>query len=133
MDFDGYLNAWNAHDVDAILGYFVEDCIYEDVTLSRINRGKAELKAFVDEMFAAFPDFRLDVKDEIVAADGRYATEWTMSGTHEGDLPILPATHKPFSVRGASIGELEGERIERNSDYWNVGEFLAQISGAPPG
>jgi hypothetical protein len=54
-----------------------------------------------------------------------------MSGTHEGDTTI-PATHKSFSVRGASAGELEGDKIKRNSDYWNLAEVLVQFGVLPP-
>ena len=50
-----------------------------------------------------------------------------MSGTHKGDLPGLPATGKPFSLRGASIYELHDGKIKRNSDYWDMVTFLKQI------
>ena len=109
--FDRYRDAWNNHDVDAVLEFFTDDGVYEDVTVVRVNRGKAEIRVFVEETFAVFP--------------------WTMSGTHEGDTAI-PATHKRFSLRGASGGEFEGDKIKRNSDYWNMAEFLAQVGILPP-
>ena len=94
-------DAWNNHDVDAVLEFFTDDGVYEDVTVARVNRGKAEIRAFVEETFAVFPDFQVADGPVILDPSGRYGLEWTMSGTHEGDTAI-PATHKRFSLRGAS-------------------------------
>jgi hypothetical protein len=38
--FDGYRDAWNTHDVDALLEFFTDDGVYEDVTAARVNREK---------------------------------------------------------------------------------------------
>ena len=57
--FDRYRDAWNNHDVDAVLEFFTDDGVYEDVTVARVNRGKAEIRVFVEETFAVFPDFTL--------------------------------------------------------------------------
>ena len=39
----------------------------------------------------------------------------------------IPATGNRFSVRGASVIELEDGRIRRNSDYYDGATFLRQI------
>ncbi|NGP05154.1 SnoaL-like domain-containing protein [Rhodococcus sp. 14C212] len=129
--FDRYRDAWNSHDVDAVVEFFTDDGVYEDATLGRRNRGTAEIRAFVEETFAAFPDFRVeDAGPATIDPSGRFANEWTMSGTHEADTAI-PATHRSFSLRGASVGEFEGDKITRNSDYWNMAEFLVQVGMLP--
>ena len=56
-----------------------------------------------------------------------------MAATHKGDLPGLPATGKRFSVRGATVFELQGEKIRRVSDYWDMVTFLKQIGVMPSG
>jgi steroid delta-isomerase-like uncharacterized protein len=96
--FDRYRDAWNTHDVDAVLEFFTDDGVYEDVTVARVNRGKAEIRAFVEETFAVFPDFHVEDGPVIIDPSGRYGVEWTMSGTHEGDTAI-PATHKRLGGR----------------------------------
>ena len=45
--------------------------------------------------------------------------EWTMSGTHEGDLPDLAATHRRFVLRGVSVLALDGDRFSSCRDYWD--------------
>jgi hypothetical protein len=36
--FDRSRDAWNNHDVDAVLEFF-DDGVYEDVTVARVNQG----------------------------------------------------------------------------------------------
>ena len=124
--FDRYRDAWNNHDVDALVEFFTDDGVYEDATLARVNRGKAEIRAFAEEAFANSPDFHVEDSGLIIDPSGRFGVEWTMSGTHQGDT----ASYK-FSVRGASAGEFEGDKIKRNSDYWNMAEFMAQVGTLP--
>ncbi|HXG63650.1 MAG TPA: ester cyclase [Blastocatellia bacterium] len=122
---------WSSPDVEHLLSLFTDDCIYEDVTLGAVNHGKAELKAFADGVFAAFPDFKIEQTARFVA--GEWAgMEWRMSGTHQGDLPGMPATHQRFSLRGATILELESGKIKRCSDYWDLATFLKQVGLMPP-
>lgn len=54
-----------------------------------------------------------------------------MTGTHQGDLAGMPATHKKFSIRGASVVELNNARIKRISDYWDLVTFLKQLGLMP--
>jgi ketosteroid isomerase-like protein len=37
--FDRYRDAWNNHEVDAVLEFFTDDGVYEDVTVARVNQG----------------------------------------------------------------------------------------------
>jgi steroid delta-isomerase-like uncharacterized protein/uncharacterized protein (TIGR02118 family) len=111
---------------------FIEDCVYEDVTIGAVNHGKDELRAFAAAIFAAIPDFAIELSSS--HADERWAAmEWTMSGTHAADLPGLPATGERFSVRGATVLELGPEGISRCTDYWDKATFAAQVGldGAP--
>src|SRR4030095_5834181 len=97
--FEDWAAAWSLHDVEKLLSLCTDDCVYEDVTMGAVNRGKAEVKAFADAVFAAFPDFKIQLMSGFTA-DTWAGAEWTMSGTHRGDLPGLPATGKTFSIRG---------------------------------
>jgi steroid delta-isomerase-like uncharacterized protein len=128
--FADWAGAWSHHDVDKLLSLCTDDCVYEDVTMGAVSRGKAELRRFAGAVFAAFPDFKIDLTSGLVAGSWA-AAEWTMSGTHKGDLPGLPATGKRFSVRGSTICELRDGKIQRNSDYWDMVTFLKQVGLMP--
>jgi steroid delta-isomerase-like uncharacterized protein len=124
---DDWATAWSSHDTEKMLALFTDDCVYEDVTFGAVNHGKAELRAFADGIFAAIPDFKVTLISRFVA--GNWAgMEWAMSGTHRGDFPGLPATGKRFSsVRGATMVELQGEKIRRCSDYWDAATVMRQV------
>lgn len=133
-DFDkfaeAYAGAWSTQDIEAILSFFADDCVYEDVALSSVNKGKQELEEFLKATFAAVPDFRIDPQAAFTCGD-RAASEWVISGTQTGPFPGIPATSKPFSVRGVSIMELKQGKIRRNTDYWSLAEFLRQLGLFP--
>src|SRR5215831_8899249 len=99
---ENWATVWSSHDVAKVLSIFTDDCVYEDVTMGVVNHGKTELETFARDIFGAFPDFTLQLTGQFAA--GRWAgAEWTMSATHKGDLPGLPATGKRFSIRGATV------------------------------
>ena len=123
---------WSAHDGERVVRLFTENCVYEDVTIGAVNHGKDELRAFAAAIFAAIPDFAIELSSSH-AAERWAAMEWTMSGTHAADLPGLPATGKRFSVRGATVLALAPDGISRCTDYWDKATFAAQVGldGAP--
>jgi ketosteroid isomerase-like protein len=43
----------------------------------------------------------------------------------------MPATGKRFSVRGATILELQSGKIRRNSDYWDAASVMRQVGLLP--
>jgi steroid delta-isomerase-like uncharacterized protein len=97
---DDWATAWSSHDPERVIALFTDDWVYEDVTFGAVNRGKAELRAFADGTFAAVPDFKASLVTRFVAGN-RGPMEWTMSGTHKGDFPGLPATASSFLQFGA--------------------------------
>lgn len=125
----GYVAAWLAHDSEAIVRFFADDAIYEDVALATISRSKAQIREFVQASLTAIPDLRIEPKRVFATAD-RLCSEWTMSGTHTGGFPGLPGTGKRFSVEVASVLEWHDGKIRRNTDYWNLASFLQQVGAS---
>ena len=126
--FKDYTAAWNSHDGEKIAAFFTEDGVHEDVAVGSVYRGKNELKAGISPLFAACPDFKLELKSLFGTADW-VGQEWVMTGTQIGAFSGLgiPATGKSFSIRGASITRLRGGKIARNTDYWNLNSMLQQL------
>ncbi len=120
-----YAGAWSARDPDKVASFFTDDCVYEDAPTGITCRGKPELKAFAREIFEAFPDFRIE-PGAVVVEGNLISTEWTMAGTHRGNLRGLPATGRTFSVKGTSRLEIRDGKIRRNYDYWDQLTFLKQ-------
>jgi steroid delta-isomerase-like uncharacterized protein len=91
-----------------------------------VNQGKDQLKAFGAAFIAAVPDLRMELTESFATDDGA-GMEWLLSGMRRGDLPGIPATNEPVSLRGCTICELRSGRIQRNSDYRDMATFLEQI------
>jgi steroid delta-isomerase-like uncharacterized protein len=129
---DEWAAGWSTHDIERVVSLCTDECIYEDVPLGVVNRGKQELRAFGHQVFDAFPDFKIELTSQFAEGD-RALLEWVMHGTHNGDLPGMPATGKGFSVRGATALYLTNGRISRNSDYWDMATLLTQLGLMPSG
>src|SRR5258708_29859877 len=131
---DEWAMAWSSidnKDPERVLAFFAEDCVYEDVTLGVVARGKEELRSLVNRAFAAAPDFTYGGTSRFAASEWA-AIECVMSGTHKGDWPGMPATGKRFSsVRGTSVLELEAGKIRRESDYSDAATFMKQVGLLP--
>jgi steroid delta-isomerase-like uncharacterized protein len=72
---------------------------------------------------SAFPDLVFTVHD-VVATDHRVAVRWSAEGTHQGDLPGLPATGKRLRFAGQTIYEIAGDQI---AGHWQVVDRLGFI------
>ncbi len=136
MPVDGVimLNTWASHDVEKVLFLYSDDCLYQDFALGRTYRGKEELEAFVKLTFVWSSDIQFEVRSAFSSGDWA-VSEWIMKGTHTGYTRQLPATGKKFSLYGASVMQVQNDKIIRQSDYWNTAAFLQQVGlmPAPPG
>jgi steroid delta-isomerase-like uncharacterized protein len=120
------VDAWNTHDPERVLALLTADHVYEDVTFGAVNQGPEQTRQFFESAFAAFPDIHFEATAAVVSAE-RGAVEWTMTGTHKGDMPGLPATGKAFTVRGATVFEIASGKIRGVHDYWDSATMLRQL------
>ena len=121
-----WIAVWNSHDPDAVVALFTADVFYEDVTFGLVNHGSDELRALAEGFFAAVPDVHFDLVSSSVNG-GFGSIEWVGTGTDVG----LYGTGKTYSVRGATIIELDGDKIARNSDYYDAATILRQLGLLP--
>jgi steroid delta-isomerase-like uncharacterized protein len=125
---DQWAVAWSSSDVEKLLPLFTDNVDYEDVTLGAVNHGSNELRDFATATFGGFADMKFELKSRLVAADGKSgAMEWVWRGRQTKDFPGLPATNKPFEVRGATVVEFTDGKISRNSDYWDLATYMKQV------
>ena len=98
------------------------------MTFGSVNHGLKELHDFAKGTLEAFGDLKFELKSRVIAADGKSgAVEWIWRGRPIKDLPELPATNKPFEVRGASVVEFADGKISRDSDYWDLATYMKQV------
>jgi steroid delta-isomerase-like uncharacterized protein len=123
--------ALSSDDAARAAALFTDDALLEDLAFGLRFRGKAQIQAGLAGIFKVVPDFKLHATAGFLAGD-MAAAEWVFSGTDRGLIPNAPATGKRFAVRGASVIELRGDHIRRESDYYDLLTILRQL-GLMPG
>jgi len=80
-------DAWNRHDVDAIMGFMDEDCAFETTAgpdaCGKRYEGRERVRQAFARVFAMFPDARFGDARHFVAGD-RGLSEWRFTGTRDG-------------------------------------------------
>jgi len=126
-----YLAAWSCHDASAVAAFVTDDVDFEEVTLGERLHGRPAVADFVDRFTATFSsDYHFELVSELATSD-RLAAEWTASGHHDRDSPTLPATHKPFTIRGVTIARLVDGKLSASRDYWDMAGFLRDVGLLP--
>jgi steroid delta-isomerase-like uncharacterized protein len=123
--------AYSSGEADRLLGLYTDDALWEEVASGLSASGQDEIRAHLDRLFTAVPDFAVDTTNGLVAGDLAVA-EWEISGTYSSDyLGLPPATGQHFSIRGASVFELADGKISRYTEYWDAYQFLVQLGALP--
>lgn len=123
-----WTSVWSSGDVAKLLSLFADDVFYEDVTLAAVMTDKRALRDFATTVFGSFADLRFEPRSRFVSADGKAGfIEWVWRSRQTKDLPGLPATAKPFAVRGSTVVEFRNGKISRNSDYWDLATYSKEV------
>ena len=100
--------------------------VVEDSMYSQPFVGRAAIMARKGIGMAAIPDLKIDVTNR-VAHGPQVAVEWIASGTHSGDFPGLPASGRPFSLRGVTVVVRHEGKIVREAIYYDMAEVRSQL------
>ena len=123
-----YIGAWNRHDIDAILDSVTDDFIYDErpVTMDRPVHGRPAFRAYLERVFIAFPDLRIDVTS-CDAGSALAVSESVMRGTHLGKMNGMPATGKRITTRVACVFEVRDGKVAHERLYWDRANTLRQL------
>ena len=109
------LDAFNAHDVDAIMEFFTEDCVFDTprgpAPGGRRLIGKEQVRAGFQARFDGIPDIEYGDDRHWTSGD-RGVSEWTIRGTQ--------ANGEPIEVRGCDLFEFADGRISRKDSFWKI-------------
>jgi steroid delta-isomerase-like uncharacterized protein len=101
-----------------------------DPNVSGSAIGPEAYKRQVEIFITGFPDLRFSIEDA-VAENDKLVVAWTISGTHEGEIMGIPATHKKVSVDGITINHVvDGKIMDSYISYDALG-MLQQLGVAP--
>jgi len=117
---DRFDAAWGSGDPSAFTAICSPDLHYEDPLCAEPLEGPAELGAHAEQLWAGFPDVRVEPTGERLT-DGRFvAAPCKVLGTHRNELAGLPATERFVVVQVVIYAELDPPR-ER---LWRVRAFF---------
>lgn len=113
----GFLDAFNRHDLDAIMTYFADDCSFDFPRGPHPwgNRaiGKEQVRALLATRFAGLPDVAY-LDDEHWLFEDHAVSRWRLTGTTRGGERI--------EVHGCDLLDLKDGRITRKDSYWKIVE-----------
>jgi steroid delta-isomerase-like uncharacterized protein len=109
------LDAFNRHDLDAILEHFADDAVFESPRgpepFGTRFVGKDEVRAGLAKRFAGIPDVHYGDDRHFVSGDGsRGVSEWTLTGT--------TADGEHLEVRGCDLWTFRDGKIVVKDSYW---------------
>lgn len=108
------LDAFNRHDLDAIMGFFSEDPVLEmprgSSPWGTRARGRDAVRRLLATRFAGIPDVQYG-EDRHFACGDRGVSEWTLTGT---------AGERKIEVRGCDLFEFSAGKISRKDSYWKI-------------
>ncbi len=112
------LEGFNAHDLDAIMRHFTEDCVFESPrgpeSCGRRFEGIEQVRRGFADRFKTIPDVRYESHSDVVDGE-RGVSEWTISGTTTDGEAI--------EVRGCDIWTFASDgRIAVKNSFWKMRE-----------
>jgi len=109
------LDAFNAHDLERIMEFFIEDCVLEmpkgpDPWGSRFV-GRKAVKDGLASRFAGIPDVHYDDATHLIAGDVG-VSRWVLTGTGIDGNSV--------KVHGCDFYTFQGEKIAKKDSYWKI-------------
>ena len=110
-----FLDAFNAHDVDAIMSFFAEDCVLDmprgPGPGGRRLVGREQVREAIESRLDGIPDVHYGDDRHWICGD-RAVSEWTLRGTWR--------TGESVAVRGCDLFEFVDGKISRKDSFWKI-------------
>ena len=123
-------NSFSNNQFDEVLSRATEDVEIIFTPTSQVYQGHAGFKAFMQSFKGAFPNIRINVKDQI-AADDAVVTEFVAVGTHTGPLPTpggdIPPTGRTAEWPVVEIQRFKDGKLASLHNYQDLGTMLRQL------
>jgi steroid delta-isomerase-like uncharacterized protein len=126
---DRYNEAWNTHDLDAIMAMHAPDMVFDNHTAGESATGD-DVRAHIGAIFETWPDIEFTTR-RLYVRDGLVIQEWTAAATHaktmrRGDLTAEP-TGKRVVWDGIDSIPFEDGLVKRKDVYSDSVSILRQV------
>jgi len=112
----GFLDAFNAHDLDRVMSYFTDECVFEsprgpDPWGTRFM-GRDAVREGLGQRFSGIPDVHYG-DDEHWVCGAHGVSRWLLTGT--------TTSGERIHVRGCDLLDFAADgRIQRKDSYWKL-------------
>ena len=112
-DLEAFGDGWNRHDVDYLMTFMADDCVFETTAgpeaCGKRFAGRAEVREAFAGVFKRFPDVHFGNARHFVSGD-RGLSEWLFTGTTPDG--------KRIEVNGVDVFTFKGDKIAVKSSYF---------------
>jgi len=112
-DLEAFGDGWNRHDVDFIMTFMADDCVFETTAGKEVCGTRYESRERVREAFAKvfkiFPDAHFGQARHFVAGD-RGLSEWVFTAT--------TTDGKKIEVNGCDVFTFRGDKIVKKDSFF---------------
>jgi steroid delta-isomerase-like uncharacterized protein len=124
-----YNDAWNAHDLDAIIAMHAPDMLFENHTAGESAEGEAA-RAHIGSIFETWPDIEFSTR-RLYVHPGLVVQEWTATATHANTMRRGDLTAEPTGNRvewdGVDVIPFEDGLVKRKDVYSDSVSILRQV------
>jgi ketosteroid isomerase-like protein len=108
---EGFLDAWNRHDIDAILATLDSQCTYITGSGTRFE-GHDQIRRGLGEFLQTFPDAHWRDASHFVSGD-RGASEWVFTATTADGKAVEMDSCDLFTFKNGKIAVVSAFRRDR--------------------
>jgi steroid delta-isomerase-like uncharacterized protein len=131
-----WLDAWNSHEPERILGLLTDDIEARDDSWPTPMRGHNQVREFVTALWRAVPDMTFELLDGpyVIPDEPRASFHWRGTATFTGrmDPPGFAPTGRRWEIDGADFHEYRDGRICRLRVIFDLMNVSRQLGVMPP-
>lgn len=103
---EAWVQAWNSHDLDAIMAHYADDIVFYSPIIQKLNNdpsgrltGKAALRAYFEKGLAAYPDLHFDLYHVLEGVGSVVLYYKSINNRLSAEMMVLDAHGKVKEVR----------------------------------
>ena len=130
--WSAYIDAWNSHDIDSVVGRVAEGFIYDErpMTMTAPVRGRQAFREYLKTVFNMFPDLHIETTT-CETGSSLAVAESLMRGTYSGTKGLALGRGRPISARVACVFEATGGWLVHERLYWDRANVMRQLGLVP--
>ena len=124
-----YNDAWNGHDLDAIVAMHAPGMVFENHTAGEVAEGD-EVRDHIAAIFRSWPEIRFETR-RLYVRENLVVQEWTARATHVTPLRrgaiVAEPTGRRIKWDGMDVIPFEDGKVKRKDVYSDSISILRQV------